>query len=89
MPHHPPILALGYSQAAMLLRRSDAGNVQAILSICGAREFGVEANVAQRLDLKFDDVEVPDLSNTGNAARTRADEVGRGSGASADPADPG
>lgn len=46
----------GCSEAAMFLRGRP--NVAAIISIHGSREFGVEADVAPRLDLTFDDVEV-------------------------------
>lgn len=55
---HPSLAILGYSQAAMFLRKHGHG-VTAILSIHGGREYGVEANVPTRLDLIFDDVEVP------------------------------
>src|SRR5688500_14144670 len=56
---HPKLAILGYSEAAMYLRRAPSRNVSAIISIPGRREFGVEADVAQRLDLTFDDVEAP------------------------------
>jgi predicted protein tyrosine phosphatase len=55
---HPQLAVLGYSEAAMYLRGSPKPNVTGIISIHGAREFGVEANVSRRLDLTFDDVEV-------------------------------
>jgi hypothetical protein len=63
MPHPPPLI-LGYS---MFLRRSPPPEVVAIISIHGRREFGVEfvptsdatARHPRRLDLTFDDVEVP------------------------------
>ena len=55
---HPQLCILGYSEAAMFLRGSPTPNVAAIISIHGAREFGVEAEVAHRLDLTFDDAEV-------------------------------
>ena len=55
----PPALAvLGYSGAAMFLRRVPASDIAGVISIHGHREFGVEADVACRLDLTFDDVEV-------------------------------
>jgi predicted protein tyrosine phosphatase len=55
----PPALAvLGYSGAAMFLRRVPASDIAGVISIHGHREFGVEAGVACRLDLTFDDVEV-------------------------------
>ena len=56
---HPPLVILGYSEAAMFLRRPRATDVRAILSIHGRREFPVEASAGHRLDLEFDDVEVP------------------------------
>ena len=58
MPH-PDLAILGYSEAAMYLRRAPSPNVRAIISIHGRREFGVEADVTHRLDLTFDDVEAP------------------------------
>ena len=42
----------------MFLRRAPA--LAGVISIHGRREFGVEAGVPHRLDLSFDDVEVPD-----------------------------
>lgn len=55
---HPSLVILGYSQAAMFLRNPGHG-VTAILSIHGHREYGVESEISIRLDLAFDDVEVP------------------------------
>ena len=55
---HPPLAILGYSEAGMLLRRASGNDIAAIISIHGRREFGVEGDVAHRLDLTFDDVEV-------------------------------
>jgi predicted protein tyrosine phosphatase len=44
----------------MFLRGAAGAGVTGIISIHGAREFGVEAaRVTRRLDLAFDDVEVP------------------------------
>lgn len=57
MPH-PRLSIFGYSEAAMCLRGTARPDVSAIISIHGAREFGVEADVPHRLDLAFDDVEV-------------------------------
>jgi predicted protein tyrosine phosphatase len=51
-----PLLPLGYSEAAMFLRSPEGPRVQAIISIHGKHEFGVEASVPHRLDLEFDDV---------------------------------
>jgi predicted protein tyrosine phosphatase len=56
---HPQVVILGYSEAAMFLRGTSGAEVTGIVSIHGAREFGVEAaGVGRRLDLGFDDVEV-------------------------------
>jgi predicted protein tyrosine phosphatase len=56
--NHPPLAIYGYSEAAMFLRRRDPKpNIGALISIHGSREFGVEADVARRLDLSFDDIE--------------------------------
>ena len=54
----PKVAVFGYSEAAMFLRGTPRPNVTAIISIHGGREFGVGADVANRLDLGFDDVEV-------------------------------
>ena len=56
---HPTPVILGYSEAAMFLRGPAAPNVTAVVSIHGLREFGVESTTRHRLDLAFDDVEVP------------------------------
>jgi predicted protein tyrosine phosphatase len=55
----PRLVILGYSEAAMYLRGASGGEVGALISIHGPREFGVEAAVSRKLDLTFDDVEVP------------------------------
>jgi predicted protein tyrosine phosphatase len=54
---------MGYSEAAMFLRATPVPNVGAVISIHGRREFGVEADVPHRLDLEFDDVEVPEAGD--------------------------
>ena len=56
---HPQLAIFGYSEAAMFLRKAPKPNVSAIISIHGRREFGIEADVPYRLDLRFDDIEVP------------------------------
>ncbi len=56
--NHPKLVIFGYSEAAMYLHGTPKPNVTAIISIHGAREYGVEAVVPNRLDLMFDDVEV-------------------------------
>jgi predicted protein tyrosine phosphatase len=55
---HPQLAVFGYSEAAMFLRGTPKPHVTGIISIHGAREFGVEEEVSRRLDLSFDDVEV-------------------------------
>lgn len=56
----PELAVLGYAEAAMFLRGPRGSNVRAIVSIHGRREFGVESSVVPRIDLTFDDVEVPE-----------------------------
>jgi predicted protein tyrosine phosphatase len=79
---HPDLAVFGYSQAAMYLARTPAPNVTAIVSIHGRREFAVpSAPGVPRLDLSFDDVDVPapddDVGQIRAAARRRwAAEVG-------------
>ena len=46
---HPKLKIFGYSEAAMFLRGVPAGDVAGIISIHGAREFGVEAEAPVRL----------------------------------------
>jgi predicted protein tyrosine phosphatase len=41
----------------MFVRGVDAPNIAAVISIHGAREFGVEHQLRDRLDLSFDDVD--------------------------------
>ena len=83
LPAHPPILALGYSEAAMMLRTPAAQKVEALISIHGLREHAVDAPwVAHQLVLRFDDVETANLSDPARAyaAWTRqkwAKEMGR------------
>lgn len=52
----------GYSAAAMWLQNSKP-DIVAMISIAGAREPRVAYEVPHRLDLSFDDVEVPDPSD--------------------------
>jgi predicted protein tyrosine phosphatase len=58
MNDEPTPAILGYSEAAMFIRRVPPPNVAGVISIHGRREFDVEAGAAPRLDLTFDDVEV-------------------------------
>lgn len=60
---YPSIVALGYSEAAMVRARPDAGDVRAVISIHGRREFPIEAHVRHRLVLQFDDEDVPDATD--------------------------
>jgi predicted protein tyrosine phosphatase len=55
---YPALAVLGYSEAGMFLRARPEPEVSAVISIHGKREFGVELECEQRLDLAFDDVEV-------------------------------
>jgi predicted protein tyrosine phosphatase len=79
---HPDLAVLGYSHAAMYLARTPPPNVTAIVSIHGRREFAVaSAPGVPRLDLSFDDVDVPgiddDVAQLRAAARRRwAAEIG-------------
>jgi predicted protein tyrosine phosphatase len=58
--NHPPVLALGYSEASMLLRGQRAPFVKAIISIQGLHEVPIDApSVPDRLTLHFDDVDPP------------------------------
>ncbi len=54
----PRVLVMGYSEAGMYLR-GRWREVGAVVSIHGGREFGVEF-LGRRLDLGFDDVDVPE-----------------------------
>jgi predicted protein tyrosine phosphatase len=67
---HPTILALGYSEAAMLLRDPAGSHVEAIIAIRGSHEHAIEAAVAHRLELEFDDVDEPNQDDP--VARLRA-----------------
>jgi predicted protein tyrosine phosphatase len=67
----PPIVILGYSEAAMYLQ-SPVADVAAVLSIHGQREFGVEAVVDHRLDLHFDDADSPEAGDMMGALRAHS-----------------
>ena len=58
----PSLVILGYSEAAMFLRREPAPPLAGVISIHGRLEYGVETltPAPPRLDLTFDDVEVPE-----------------------------
>jgi hypothetical protein len=70
--NHPTILALGYSEAAMLLRSESGSDIQVIITIAGQRECTVEADTPHRLDLHFDDVPALNADDPVAAYRTRA-----------------
>src|SRR4051794_33028735 len=81
MASHPSILIFGFSHAGMYLRSERSKDVQAIISIHGRNEYGVDYPVRHRLDLIFDDVECPDpgdpLGEARASARRRAErEIG-------------
>jgi predicted protein tyrosine phosphatase len=59
MPH-PNLTILGYSEAAMFLRNAPLKSIAAIISIHGAHEHPVQLDLPHRLDLTFDDVDLPD-----------------------------
>ncbi|MBC8107899.1 MAG: hypothetical protein H7Z14_15025 [Anaerolineae bacterium] len=60
----PDLLILGYSEAAMFLKSVATNSISAIISIHGPREFGVECDVKRRLDLSFDDADVPNANDS-------------------------
>jgi predicted protein tyrosine phosphatase len=69
---HPPVLILGYSEAAMWLRETAAANVCAIIAIKGQRDCIVETGgVPRSLILEFDDMEAPSRTDSVHAARIR------------------
>lgn len=69
---HPLVLILGYSEAAMLLRKPGTVDVRAIIAIHGQREYPVETEgVAHSLVLRFDDSEAPRQTDPIHAARIR------------------
>ena len=69
---HPPVLVLGYSEAAMLLRKSHTADVLAIIAIHGQREYPVETSeVPYSLVLQFDDTEAPSRTDPIHASRIR------------------
>ena len=69
---HPKVLIPGCSAAAMLLRKSAAVDLRAIIAIHGQREFPVETDsVANSLVLRFDDSEAPSQTDPIHAARIR------------------
>jgi predicted protein tyrosine phosphatase len=60
---HPRVLILGFSEAGMLLNRSQS-DVAAAIAIQGFREPAIDVSrIARRLMLRFDDVDVVDRSD--------------------------
>lgn len=60
---HPPILALGRSEAAMLMK-SRPGGIKIVISICGQSEPPLEIeSIPHRLVLHFDDTELVDTTD--------------------------
>lgn len=69
---HPDIIVLGYSEASMLLRKSDSADIRAIIAIHGQREYPVNLEgVPHSLVLQFDDTEAPNESDPIEASRLR------------------
>lgn len=70
MADHPSLLVLGYSEAAMFLRRTDAEQIGAVISIHGQREYPVDTSgIEHSIILRFDDADVPDENDPLAAAR--------------------
>jgi len=63
------MVILGYSEAGMYLRGPLGARVAGVISIHGAREFGVEWAGELRLDLEFDDVETVAAGDMGGWQR--------------------
>jgi predicted protein tyrosine phosphatase len=80
---HPSILALGYSEAAMVLGSRIRDDIGGIISIRGHQGFAVDCpTMAVSLVLEFDDVDVPPTDDPSRAyeswAREKwAKEIGR------------
>lgn len=69
---YPPVIVLGYSEAAMLLKKPESADVQAIIAIHGQFEFPVESDAVSRiLVLRFDDSEAQSATDPIEAARIR------------------
>jgi predicted protein tyrosine phosphatase len=72
MTLHPPVVVLGYSEAAMFMRDPEWGNTEAVIAIHSQREYPLEADgVPHRLVLEFDDCEAPSRTDLLQAARIR------------------
>jgi predicted protein tyrosine phosphatase len=69
---HPPIIALGYSEAAMMLRNPGHPRIDALIAIKGQREFAVDTPPGARsLILDFDDCEAPSATDPIHASQIR------------------
>jgi predicted protein tyrosine phosphatase len=69
---HPSILALSYSEAAMMLRNPGHPRIDALLAIKGQREYAIEApEIQRRLILEFDDCEAPSPTDPIHASQIR------------------
>jgi predicted protein tyrosine phosphatase len=72
MALHPPILVLGFSEAAMFLRGAERPDVEGLIAIHSQREHAIETDgVPHRLVLQFDDCEAPSRTDLLQAARVR------------------
>ena len=72
---HPSVLALGYSEAGMLLKQPAGTKVKAIITIQGRYEPAFEVPLeTQTLALHFDDVHVPDMTGSLGMIRWLAQE---------------
>lgn len=54
---HPVLLIMSTAEANLLLRRPDAGQISAAISILGAREAELEKHFQNHLSLHFDDAD--------------------------------
>ena len=73
----PEVVVMGYSEAGMFLRGAEAERVVGVISVHGAREFGVEWRGGRRLDLGFDDVDVAEAGDVVAAHRCGCDGGGK------------
>lgn len=69
---HPSILVMGYTEAAMLLRKPGDVRIAAVIAIHGQREYPVSMDgVYKSLILQFDDTETPINDDLLQASRIR------------------
>ena len=70
MARHPDVQILGYSEAAAYLATEAGRTVRAVIAIAGRYEYGVVTDATvRRLQLHFDDIDVPDKTDPLAAAR--------------------